>query len=179
MNPYYTHQDTLNNILSSFDYSTQIHCLEFGSGDGSSSVFNKFSQSNPNLLVECFEHDENWLNSMSEKYKLENYKFNVVDWNTIDYQPLKTKMYDLIFVDQGDWDARIVTIDEMKNNTKYIILHDYCYYNGFGAGMTPTSDMDYNNVGEGSFFHKYSDMFEVIGKTELFPPTLILKSKNL
>jgi len=179
MNAYYTHQDTLNKILESFDYSQPVHCLEFGSGDGSSSVFHKFIQSNSNLTVYCFEHDENWLNDMSEKYRIENYNFNVVDWSTINYNFLKVKKYDLIFVDQGDWDARLVTIDEMKNNAKYIILHDYCYYNGFGPGMTHSPDMDFNNVGEDSFFHKYSNEFEVIGETELFPPTLILKSKTL
>ena len=179
MNAYYTHQDTLNKILESFDYSTPIHCLEFGSGDGSSSVFHTFAQSNPNLTVDCFEHEESWLNSMSEKYKLNNYNFNVVDWSTMNYDDLKIKNYDLIFVYQGDWDARLVTIDKMKNNAKYIILHDYCYYNGFGPGMVHSPDMDFNNVGEGSFFHKYSVDFEVTGVTELFPPTLILKSKNL
>lgn len=179
MNAYYTHQDTLNKILESFDYTKPVHCLEFGSGDGSSSVFHNFVQSNPNLTVDCFEHEEGWLTSMSEKYKLENYNFNVVDWSTINYNDLKIKKYDLIFVDQGDWDARITTIDEMKNNAKYIILHDYCYYNGFGPGMIHSPDMVFNNVGEGSFFHKYSTDFEVIGVTDLFPPTLILKSKNL
>jgi len=44
MNAYYTHQDTLNKILESFDYTKPVHCLEFGSGDGSSSVFNKYSE---------------------------------------------------------------------------------------------------------------------------------------
>jgi len=178
MNPYYTHQETLNKILESFDYTKPVHCLEFGSGDGSSSIFNKFCAIHPNLTVDCFEHESGWLNDMSNKYKLTNYNFNVVDWSTINYEKLKIKKYDLIFVDQGDWDARIKTIDELKNNCKYIILHDYCYYNGFGPGMVHSPDMDFNKVGEGSFFHKYSDDFEVTGVTELFPPTLILKSKN-
>ena len=178
MDAYYTHQETLNKILESFDYTNQIHCLEFGSGDGSSSVFHRFAKSNPNLVVDCYEHEEGWLNNMSTKYGLENYKFNVVDWSTINYENLKVKKYDLIFVDQGDWDARIKTIDEMKDYCKYIILHDYCYYNGFGPGMIPTQDMDYNNVGEGSFFHKYSDEFELTGETKLYPPTLVFKSKK-
>ena len=89
MNPYYTHQDTLNKILESFDYSTPIHCLEFGSGDGSSSVFHTFAQSNSNLTVDCFEHEESWLNTMSEKYKLNTYNFNLVDWSTFNYNDLK------------------------------------------------------------------------------------------
>jgi len=177
MNPYYTHQETLNNILSSFDYSKPVHCLEFGTGDGSSSIFHKFLSIHPNLIVESFEHDESWLNNMSEKYKIQNYSFNTVDWENFDYEPLKTKKYDLIFVDQGDWDARIVTIDELKKHSKYIILHDYCYYNNFRGGMTPTSDMDYNNFGKGSFFEKYNIDFDITSSTELFPPTLILKSK--
>jgi len=179
MNAYYTHQNTLNKILESFDYTKVVHCLEFGSGDGSSSVFNKFAQSNPNLTVDCFEHEESWLNSMSEKYKLENYNFNVVDWLTIDYEKFKIKTYDLVFVDQGDWDARIVTIDELKNYSKYIILHDYCFYNGFGPGMVPTPDMIYNSIEKDSFFYKYSEDFDLICETDLFPPTLILKNKKI
>ncbi len=177
MNDYYTHQETLNKILDSFDYSNPVHCLEFGSGDGSSSIFNRFAKNNLNLTIDCYEHDEIWLNSMSEKYKLDNYNFNVVSWDKMDYKPLKTKVYDLVFVDQGDWDARIVTIDEIKDHAKYIILHDYCYYNGYRGGM-PFNDLVYNNVGEGSFFHKYSEEFEVIGESSLYPPTLVLKSKK-
>ena len=181
MNAYYTHQDTLNKILESFDYSKPIHCLEFGSGDGSSSVFHTFAQSNPNLTVDCFEHEESWLNSMSEKYKLNNYNFNVVDWSTINYNDLKIKNYDLIFVDQGDWDARLVTIDEMKNNAKYIILLDYCYYNGFRGAEISERDKEWAfSVNENTFFYnKYFNDFELLTQTELFPPTLIMKNRKL
>ena len=57
MNAYYTHQDTLNKILESFDYTKPVHCLEFGSGDGSSSVFNKpslFSKTKEKFPVSKF-----------------------------------------------------------------------------------------------------------------------------
>lgn len=179
MNAYYTHQETLIKLLNSFDYSNQINCLEFGSGDGSSSIFFNFATFHKNLNIQSFEHDSNWVNDMKSKYELENYSFNTVNWNNFDYNTLKSKIYDLIFVDQGDWDSRITTIDEMKNYTKYIILHDYCYYNGFGPGMIPSSDMVYNSTGENSFFYKYSEDFDLMCETDLFPPTLIFKNKKL
>lgn len=178
MNAYYTHQETLIKILDSLDYSKPVHCLEFGSGDGSSSIFHSYAQSKENFVVDCYEHDASWLESMKSKYQLPNYTFNVVDWGTITYDNLKEKHYDLIFVDQGDWDARIETIDNLQDNAEYIILHDYCYYNGFGAGMIPSENMDYNSVGENSFFHKYSEKFDLISEVKLFPPTLVMKLKS-
>jgi hypothetical protein len=178
MNPYYTHQETLNNVLESFDYTQKINCLEFGSGEGSSSIFYKFVSQNKNLQVTCFEHDESWMNQMKQKYQSENYIFNLVEWKTINYEDIKKEHYDLVFVDQGDWDARITTIDELKKNTKIFILHDYCYYNGFVGGMNPSSDMSYNSVDENSFFSKYLDEFDLIPITNLFPPTLVMKSKR-
>ena len=42
MNQFYTHQQFLREILNSFNYEKNVTCLEFGSGDGSSSVFNEF-----------------------------------------------------------------------------------------------------------------------------------------
>ena len=177
MNPYYTHQETLNSILESLDYTQKITCLEFGSGEGSSSVFHKFASQNQNLKVTCFEHEESWMKQMEQKYRLENYTFNLVDWSTIDYEDYKTKEYDLVFVDQGNWDARITTIDELKGNTKIFVLHDYCYYNGFVGGMNPSSEMSYNSVDENSFFSKYLSEFDLVPITNLFPPTLVMKSK--
>jgi hypothetical protein len=179
MNPFYTHQEVLNKILESFDYSKSVHCLEFGSGEGSSSIFYKFAKSYSNLSVDCFEHEEDWMDNMSKKYKLENYNFNLVNWSNINYDELKIKKYDLIFVDQGNWNARIETIDKLMNYSKYIILHDYCYYNGFTPEIGYNPDSNYNNFGKGSFFEKYNEEFSISSFTDLYPPTLIFKSKKL
>lgn len=181
MNQFYTHQEYLRRTLDYLDFNNPIKCLEFGSGDGSSVIFNEYAKKYNNMTINCFEHDGKWLNTMKDKYSTQNYNFNLVDWSNFDYTELKKDSYDLIFVDQGDWDARITTIDELRDNVKYIILHDYCYYNGFRGFSIPESEKESAlSVNEGTFFHKnYSDDFEIISEIDLFPPTLILKNKNL
>lgn len=181
MNQYYTHQKYLIELLNSFNYNNIIKCLEFGTGDGSSSIFNEYCLKEKNLIVSGYEHDLNWLNITNNKYSLNNYKFNHVDWDNIDYSNLKKDTYDLVFVDQGDWDARINTIDNLINNSKNIILHDYCYYNGFRGYEIPDNEKEkYLTISKGSFFYeKYNENFELIAKIELFPPTLIMKNKKL
>lgn len=181
MNPYYTHQQSLINTLNLFENSKKINILEFGAGEGSSSVFNEYAQKNSKIKIQAFEHDSSWLVDMKNKYSLSNYTFNHADWESFDYTEFKKSKYDLIFIDQGDWDARITTIDELRNNSKYIILHDYCYYNGFRGSQIPETDKEWAlSVGENTFFHtKYSNDFELLTETELFPPTLIMKNKKL
>lgn len=60
---------------------------------------------------------------------------------------------------------------------RYIVLHDYCYYNGH-RGMTEPTSQDLNSFGKDSFFEKYNQFFEMSSVTELYPPTLIFKSKE-
>jgi hypothetical protein len=177
MNPFYTHQEFLIEILSSFNYDNEINCLEFGCGDGSSIIFYEFANKHKNLKIQCFEHDESWLNKMKLKYELPNYEFNLVNWETMDFSSLKNKTYDFVFVDQGNWDSRIKTIDELSSNTNCFILHDYCFYNGFRGNSEP-SNLNFYNVDENSFFSKYHKNFKLIPQTNSFPPTLILHKKN-
>ena len=179
MNQYYTHQKFLSELLSSFDYSKPVKCLEFGSGDGSSSIFYEYAEKNENLIVECYEHDLEWLKQMESKYGRSNYSFHPVKWDEMNYEELKKGKYDLIFVDQGDWDARIKTMDSLSDTSKNFILHDYCYYNGFRGYEIPEDQKEKSlTLKEGSFFHgKYGEKFNLIGETELFPPTLIMKKK--
>lgn len=181
MNTFYTHREYLKTTLESFDYSKRVTCLEFGSGDGSSSIFNEFAKKHKNIEIHCFEHNEKWLNNMREKYQMENYVFSLVDWGKLDYNTFESDYYDLVFIDQGDWDSRIKTIDELKDKVKYFILHDYCYYNGFRGSVLKNGDREKAlGIGENTFFYeKYNNDFDMIVKTELFPPTLILKNKNL
>jgi len=184
MNGYYTHQEYIKRILDILLmhdplFNLKVNVLEFGSGDGSSIVFNEYANKYKDILtVQSFEHVIDWYEKMKSKYSLSNYTFNLVDWAKFDYTELKKEKYDFVFVDQGIWEERIRTIDELKDCTKIFILHDYCYYNGFRQHTTPYQDMPENSVGKGTYFYeKYNDEFELIPETSLYPPTLIFKKR--
>lgn len=190
MNPFYTHRPHLINTLNSFDYSKPVRCLEFGTGDGSAEVFKDFTSKYSNLHVEVFETDRGWLDNMTEKYQAANYKFNFVDnWADV-LKTLVTGVYDLAFVDSGTWDSRIEIIDAMKDNCRYIILHDYDYYNvsHYNAPLLPLDvlydklkelGIDISSCDETSFFAKYLNDFNLTSYADVKPPTLVFENKKL
>jgi hypothetical protein len=161
---YYTHQKYLTGELDKLDYSKPVLVAEFGTGDGSSSIFQEYARKYITLKIDSFETDIKWFNSMKGKYPVDNYNFNFVgSWDN-----LISKEYDLAFVDNGpDFAARIKVIDLIKNKTKVIILHDYDFYN---KGVIE----DIFSVSKGSFFEKYNKKFVLKGYHEILPPTLIM-----
>ena len=172
MNPYYTHRKYLIEELNKLNYSKPVRVLEFGTGDGSAVVFRFFAYLYPDLKIESYETDFNWLRSMTDKYSADNYHFHLVDsWDNLFKEEPFNKVYDLAFVDAGpDFDARIKIIDFIKDSVKVIILHDYDFYN---KGIME----DHYCVGEGSFFgNKYSKDFILQGNNE-YPGTLIMVRK--
>lgn len=180
MNHWYTHREYLQQALESFDYSKDIKCLEFGTGHGSSEIFHQYAKKYQNINIQAYEHDYEWFNKMRDVYGLPNYNFNVVTWNDFKYDELKQQKYDLIFVDQGDWDARIATIDQLKNTADIIILHDYCYYNGHRGNEIKEDQRERAlTIAEGSFFYnKYNSDFILESCGDLSPPTLILRRRK-
>jgi len=172
MNPYYSHQEYLKEELNKVPKNAI--CLEFGPGEGSSSVFSEFALKNPQSKIAAFDNKYEWHTSMSSKYKTENYSFSFVsDWN--DYLSRKefNDIYDLIFVDQSPWEARIQTIKRFKVRGKVFILHDYDFYN---KGVY---DKDIFSVGEGTFFYKhFNDDFVMEPHFGILPPTLVLRNKK-
>jgi hypothetical protein len=165
MQAYYSHQSYLTQILDSFDYNKSVSCLEFGVGEGSSSVFYSYAKQHNTLQIDAYESDSNWLKETRQKYQLDNYCFmNVDNWNEFDFNILKYKKYDLIFIDQAPWEARILTLDSLSASSKNIILHDYNYYTKFFGR---------------DFFEKYKISLMLEKKDELDPPTLIFKNELL
>lgn len=171
MNPFYTHQKYLTEELNRLDYSKPVIVLEFGTGDGSASILQSFAHRYPNLRIESFETDLSWLQSTYSKYCTDNYHFNHVDsWESYLKESMFEEVYDLVFVDQSPWEARIQTINTLKDKTKVFIVHDYDYYN---KGVMD----DLYCVSEGSFFgDKYSKEFILQGNNE-YPGTLIMRKK--
>ena len=128
--PYYTHRKYLKKELSLLDSKNKLKILEFGVGEGSSSIFNEFALNNKNIKIEAFETDKAWLDETKEKYELDNYKFTHIDnWNDFLIEKNFQENYDLIFVDQSPWEARVKTLDILINKSSVTILHDYDYFN--------------------------------------------------
>jgi hypothetical protein len=175
VNAYYTHQKYLSEELSKLDYSKPVTVLEFGTGDGSASIFHKFVNEHPNLRVESFDDNQGWYSHMKAKYYHPNYNFSYVQsWEELfEEGDLLRFDYDLVFVDAGpDFDARIKIINYIKSNAKVIVLHDYDFYN---KGIMD----DHYFVGKGSFFgERYSKEFVLQGNNE-YPGTLVMRNKKL
>lgn len=173
MNAYYTHQKYLTEELNKIDYSKPVIALEFGTGDGSASIFHKFANEYPNLRVESFDDSQSWHSDMKRKYYHPNYNFIYAkSWDELFLEgDLLLYDYDLVFVDAGpDFDARIKIINYIKSKAKVIVLHDYDFYN---KGVME----DHYFVGEGSFFgERYSKEFILQGNNE-YPGTLIMRRK--
>jgi hypothetical protein len=172
--PYYTHRKYLIEQLNLLSKKDHVKILEFGVGDGSSSVFNEFALKNKNFQITAFETDPIWLNKVKNEYELPNYNFNYIrDWNDLLLDKNFKDKYDLIFVDQSPWEARIKTIDLLIDKSEVIILHDYDYYN---KGLID----NIFDTGQNSFFGKYRiKNFFLNGFHEELPPTLVFnKIKN-
>lgn len=170
MDAYCTHQEYTKRELENVSKKSVV--LELGVGNGSSPLMYEFCKNNPKATVISFETDAQWFDQMFEKYgDLPNYIFNLIsDWNDLPEHLNKTT-YDLVFVDQSPWEARIQSIELLKNKTKVFIVHDYDYYN---KGIT---DEIYVND-ENSWWGKtYGEQFTLEDNYEILPPTLIMKKK--
>lgn len=167
--PYYTHRKYLFNSLNSLNIKDKINILEFGVGDGSSLLFHEFAYKNPNVNIKAFETDKLWIDQTKEKYSLSNYEFIFIDnWDTFLIEDnFKEDNYDLIFIDQSPWEARVKTMDLLIDKSKITILHDYDFFN---KGYIE----DIFDFGENSFFKKYiSKNILLSGFHEELPPTLV------
>ena len=171
MNAYYTHREFLIRELDKLDYNKEVNILEFGTGDGSAEVLFEYAKKYPNLKIKAFDNNMDWVTSMKGKYELINYVFEFVsDWNHMLNSYSFLDKYDLLFIDQAPWEARILTLNRLGEISSVVIIHDYDYYN---IGVTS----QIYNVGVGSFFEKYNNKFILEGNRSKLPPTLILTNK--
>ena len=175
--PFITHQKYTSRELCKLPNSAVI--LELGVGNGSSPLMYDFCKNNPDSKVLAFETNSPWFNQMFEKYgDLPNYVFNLIeDWNNLgDY--LTDEQYQLVFVDQSPWEARINSIDLLKDKVNTFILHDYDFYNKSENSWVaePCNDIFIND--ETSWIgKKYSQEFDLEDNYEVLPPTLVMEKK--
>lgn len=184
---WYSHRRSLVKELSKLDFSEEVNILEFGTGYGSAEIFVEYIKKYSNIKVTSFENNKMWFEEMKLKFSLPNYNFYFSeDWvktfESIDF----SKKYDIAFVDQAPWEARILTIDFLTNkNVPTIILHDYDQYNRNNCGNCKAKiENRLYDFNEGSFFERFEENFIMEADREFsindtnHPPTLILKNKK-
>ena len=153
-NDWATHQPVLYEIAT----NTTGPIIEFGCGDNSTDLLHEICKRTNRILV-TVEDDFEWMNKFAQKYLGDGYSEDNSGWHkfyfvsgksTIEndtkaehwitfldnFELLKTMNFDLCFIDQSPWQARIETILRLKNKARYIILHDCDYFVSGALGET-------------------------------------------
>ncbi|HSW85896.1 MAG TPA: hypothetical protein VLG49_00190 [Rhabdochlamydiaceae bacterium] len=142
---YSTHQP----VLFEMAMRTEGPIIEFGCGNGSTDLLHEICKKNGRLLI-SIDDDFEWLQKFSQKYRGDGYEEDNSGWHKFFFVPgknvnnhedcgywihfldncqlLKETHFDLCFVDQSPWLARIETIKRFKHKSRYIILHDCDFY---------------------------------------------------
>ena len=161
--PHATHQPVLFTICN----KPNLKILEFGCGVFSTGLLSYLNlKLNHNIIT--FENDQSWIDEIIKNtpYKiLDNHQIYFVEnWNIFfetDPLNLYNNHYDVIFIDQAPWEARELTLDRLKNNADYIIIHD--------SDFMPEYDINYD---------KYLKYYKIFMPLQPYPyksgpPTLL------
>ncbi len=175
---YYTHQKYLKRELDNLKDGSLI--LELGIGHGSCPLMYEYCKKNPNSIVTGFETDAEWFTNMHNEYgDLANYNINSINtWEDLKNYINKDK-YDLIFADQAPWEARIESIDFLKDRCDLFILHDYDYFNKpQHSWVSKGPNSIYINDDSSWLGQKYGEEFVLEDNYKLLPPTLVMRKKQ-
>ncbi|MEI6242768.1 MAG: hypothetical protein WCP39_05115, partial [Chlamydiota bacterium] len=152
------------------------------------------------LLISIDDNQE-WLQKFSHKYLGDGYKEDNSGWHKFFFVPganrknnqncdywitfldntklLNEIYFDLCFVDQSPWQARLETIKRFRSKSKYIILHDCDYFPEHGFAGKTIQHADYKNRIPGTYdfndIIKYFKIYLPLKPWPLFsgPPTLL------
>jgi hypothetical protein len=181
LNPYYTHQPVLYEML----LKTKGPILELGCGEGSTELIDIISKKQ-NRKVVTVESDSEWMSKYKLKYENKNHNFiltsdhSVVSWNNTTDTFVDTK-WGLIFIDQGFWEARSYSFNKLKNSADYLILHDCDYFPENNLlGTCIEKYINSNNRGKRDYSKdvKYwKEYFPIIFAGHTGPPTLLASEK--
>jgi hypothetical protein len=184
MSEYYTHQKYLKEELNKLPQNA--HVLELGVGGGSSSLMSDFCLKNLSCKVQGFETSNQWLKETEKKYGLSsNYTFTYLSsWDLLEsHLDIKNNIYDLVFVDQSPWKARIDSIKLLSSCTKVFILHDYDTFNTEkwhkSEGLTVQSKNIRVNDDSTYLGLTFGEKFILEDNFEILPPTLVMRNKAL
>ena len=132
-NPYYTHQPYFIEILK----QTTGNILECGCGDGSTRMIKEHIKETNRKLV-SLESNMQWLTKYI-KLADNNHKLHYVPASNDDNNETgnvwvdfihKNQLndFEIVFLDQSPWLARIACLNYFLDKAKIIIIHDFDYY---------------------------------------------------
>jgi len=127
MDPYATHQQFLKWYIE----KTDGDIIEFGCGDGSTGlILDLIKGTNRKLL--SLENDPYWLSKMFSQYPpSDTHEYVFVDdsngWKET-ISKLNKYSYQVVFIDQSPWEARVWALDHFLSSADYIIVHDVDYF---------------------------------------------------
>ena len=124
MDPYATHQE----FLSAYILATSGDIVEFGTGDGSTGLILDLIKNTGRKLV-SFENDKQWFDKMISLYPpSDNHEYVFVsDWQHA-ISNLDSSAFDVVFIDQNPWEARLMSMKHFQYSDSYIIIHDVDYF---------------------------------------------------
>ena len=181
-NEYFTHQPVLLRALK----LSIGPVLELGCGEGSTNLIHRYCSRHGRSIV-TVEHDISWMSRYTDKFTSEQHEFiHTTNWNDA-IEKLSSRSWGLVFIDQGDWNARKESFKRLKDCADYIVLHDCDYFpeNGLlGKVVRPFANTT-GDVGERCFaseifswkeFHPIKPMCWT-GRKMTGPPTLLASNK--
>lgn len=174
--PYATHQK----FLESYIRKTNGDIIEFGTGHGSTGfILDLINGTNRKLL--SLENNEEWYSKMIKEYpptSTHEYIF-VKNWEET-ISKLNKEQFQIVFIDQSPWEARVWTLDHFLETADYILIHDVDYFptnNIFGKINMQNSDkipeFDFNDK-----FQKWKVYYpDEPWPSSTGPPTLVGSNK--
>ncbi len=141
-NDWATHQP----VLYEMAIRTKGAIIEFRCGYNSTEILHEICKTTGRTLI-SIEDDRDWINMFMEMYKGDGYEEDNSGWHKFyhvagkphidndtealhwvefldSFSLLQTMDFDLAFVDQSPWRARLETINRIKEKVRFIILHD-------------------------------------------------------
>lgn len=171
-----THQPVLIEVIKNLPSRSKI--LELGSGRGSTELIHKLALKYGHLVT-TVDDSEEWIDKYRNAFVEEHHSYilcSIADINT-DKRIIESD-WDLVFIDQGDWNSRFESLKIFANRVKYIMIHDSDYFpksGTFGKLITPAiPDVSPQIVEYSDVFKSWKEYYpNAPWAAESGPPTLL------
>jgi hypothetical protein len=139
-----THQPVLYEMAT----RTEGPIVEFGCGHGSTDLLHEVCKQNNRLLITIDDNQER-LQKFTQKYLGDGYAEDNSGWHRFFFVPKVDKdpescqhwiaffehtalfgdaFFDVCFIDQSPWQARLETMKRLRSISRYVIMHDCDYF---------------------------------------------------